>query len=198
MRTALTGAPRLRGISRRALHACVFLPPPFSLNAALLAGRDRQRPDPPEHRPEQASGQMTLRQQQPVVPRVFHQAPAGLDEAQLHTGQRPAVDALRQHQSSTQIPKVVGQHAQLQLDLVRLEPVTGQPGPMRPYYPKIRPSLFVLSDADLGPDLLDRVRTLVRDLLARISDLAVVPYSLDHSSRPDSHGSRREEPRHGG
>ena len=35
-----------------------------------------------------------------MVSCMFHQTPAGLDEALLHIGQRPAVDALRQHQSS--------------------------------------------------------------------------------------------------
>ena len=81
--------------------------------------------------PEHASGQMTLRQQQPVVPRVFHQAPARLDEALLEAGQRPAVDVFRQYEPPPQIPEVVGEHAQLQPDLVRPEPVTRQPRPMR-------------------------------------------------------------------
>jgi len=34
---------------------------------------------------------MTLGQQQPGVPRVFHQPAAGLDEARLQAGQRPTV-----------------------------------------------------------------------------------------------------------
>ncbi len=58
------------------------------------AGRHRQRPDPLKHRPEQASGQMALRQQEPVIARVFYQPAAGLDEALLQ-GQRPAVDPCR-------------------------------------------------------------------------------------------------------
>ena len=74
---------------------------------------------------------MTLRQQQPVVPRMLHQTPTGLDEPLLHTGQRPAFDPPRQHQPPPQIPEVVGQHAQLQPDLVRPEPVTREPRPMR-------------------------------------------------------------------
>jgi len=96
-----------------------------------LPRRDRQGPDPLQHRPEQASGQMALGQQQPVVPGMFHQAPAGLDEALLHAGQRPAVDALRQHQAPPQVAQVVGEHAQLQADLVRPEPVTREPRPIR-------------------------------------------------------------------
>ncbi len=50
---------------------------------AGLARRDRQRPDPLEHRPKQASGQMTLRQQEPAGALVFHETPARLDEALL-------------------------------------------------------------------------------------------------------------------
>ena len=65
---------------------------------------------------------MALCQKQPVVPRVFHQAPARLDEALLETGQRPGVDPLRQYQPPPEVPQVVGQHAQLQPDLIRPEP----------------------------------------------------------------------------
>ena len=35
-------------------------------------------------------------------------------------------------------------------------------------------------------------------MYTRISDFAVVPYPLDHSSRPEFAGFRREEPHHGG
>ena len=37
------------------------------------------------------------------IPRMFHQAPAGLDEALLQAGQRPSVDALREHQPPPQV-----------------------------------------------------------------------------------------------
>ena len=56
-------------------------------DARPSACRGRERPDPLEHRPDQASGQVTLRQEQPVVARVFYQPPARLDEALLETGQ---------------------------------------------------------------------------------------------------------------
>jgi hypothetical protein len=46
------GAPVLRSVSGRHRPS---------------AGRYRQRPDPLEHRPEQAPGQLTLRQQEPVI-----------------------------------------------------------------------------------------------------------------------------------
>ena len=46
------------------------------------------------HRPEQASGQTTLLQQQPVIACVLYQPPARLDQALLQAGQWPALDAL--------------------------------------------------------------------------------------------------------
>jgi hypothetical protein len=70
---------------------CPSLPDALCGAGRALARRDRQRPDPPEHCPEQASCQMTLGQQQPVVPRMFHQTHAGFDKALLHTGERPPV-----------------------------------------------------------------------------------------------------------
>ena len=54
---------------------------------------------------------MTLRQQRPVAPRVFHQAPARLDEALLEAGQRPTLDAPWQHQPPPQVAQVVREHA---------------------------------------------------------------------------------------
>jgi hypothetical protein len=67
------------------------------------AGRHRERPDPPEHRPEQASGQVAFRQQQPVVAGVLDQPSAGLNQALLQAGQRPALDAPWQHQSPPRV-----------------------------------------------------------------------------------------------
>jgi hypothetical protein len=49
-----------------------------------------------------------------LVPRVFHQAPAGLDEALPHAGHLPAVDALGQHQPPPQLGQVLRQDTQLQ------------------------------------------------------------------------------------
>ena len=56
---------------------------------------------------------------------MFHQAPAGLDEALLQAGQRPAVDPCRQHEPPPQVAEIVGEHAQLQADL--RSPGTGDP-----------------------------------------------------------------------
>ena len=67
---------------------------------------------------------MTFGEQQPVVAGVLHQASAGLDEALLHAGERPAVDARRQHEPPLEIPEVVGHHAQLEAHFVGPEPMT--------------------------------------------------------------------------
>ena len=61
---------------------------------------------------------MAFRQQEPVVPSMFHQPPARLDEALLQTRERPGVDSRRQHQPPPEIPEVVREDAQLQPDLV--------------------------------------------------------------------------------
>ena len=45
---------------------------------------------------------MALGQQEPVVAGVFHQAPAGLDEALLEAGERPGVDPRRQDEPPPQ------------------------------------------------------------------------------------------------
>ena len=47
------------------------------------AYRHRQGPDPLQHRPEQAAGQVALGQQEPVVVRVLHQPPTRVDKALL-------------------------------------------------------------------------------------------------------------------
>jgi hypothetical protein len=109
-----------------------------SLRARLLrssvwrsARRDRQTPDALEHRAEQASRQVSFCQQQPKVTSMLHESPAGLDEALLQAGERPRVDALGQHQTPPQVPEVVRQHTELQSNLVRPEPVTREPRPVR-------------------------------------------------------------------
>src|SRR5712692_6355216 len=56
-------------------------PPRVSGNARRSAGRHGQRPDPPEHRPEQPPRQMTLRQQEPVVAGVECRPPDYADWA---------------------------------------------------------------------------------------------------------------------
>jgi hypothetical protein len=82
---ARAGSDRCQGISWTRLPCFALLRQPCSgapaAHQPIGTGSAQIRCSP-----EQASGQMTLRQQQPVVPRVFHQAPARLDEALLEVG----------------------------------------------------------------------------------------------------------------
>jgi len=73
-----------------------------------LPARHRQRIDPPQHLAKQPPVQMSLGQQQPVVPGVLDQSPASLHEPLLQASQRPGVDSLRQHQPPPQVAQVVG------------------------------------------------------------------------------------------
>ena len=56
---------------------------------------DRQCPDPPEHRSEQASGQMALCQQEPVVPRTLHQPMSRIVPAVSETWWRQPIHCQR-------------------------------------------------------------------------------------------------------
>src|SRR5262245_3902808 len=135
-------APRL---PRRFSDTCPTLYLLVACNPSVAprrsALRDRQRPDALEHRPEQPARQVTLRQQEPVVAGVLHQAPAGLDEPLLQTGERPAVDPLGQHETPPEIPQVVCEHAELQAHLIGPEPVTGQARPVRGLFAFLDPLL---------------------------------------------------------
>ena len=121
------------GLSRTPLPCCARSSPPVlhSARRTSSACRHRQGPDPLQHRPDQAPRQVTLRQEQPVVARVFHEPRGRLDEALLETGQRPRVDPMREHEPPQKMPKVVDEPAQRPPDLVRSEPVTGQSCPGR-------------------------------------------------------------------
>ena len=127
---ARAGSIWFRGIFRTPLPCCARSSPPVLRSARRTAAcRYRQGADPLQHRPEQAPSQVTPRQEQSVVARVFHEPCARLDEALLETGQRPRVDPLREHEPPPEMPNVVGEPAQRPLDLVRLEPVTGSSCP---------------------------------------------------------------------
>ena len=93
------------------LHRHLSVPSPPSrpispLPEPRLSCGHWQRRDPLRHCPAQAPRQMPLGQYEPVVPGMFHQAPAGLDQPLLHTGQRPVVDPPRQYQPPPQVPHV--------------------------------------------------------------------------------------------
>jgi hypothetical protein len=75
--------------------------------------------------------QMSLGQQQPVVPGALDQASTRLHQSLLEARQRLGVDPLRQHRPTPQVAHVVGQQAQLEACFIGPEPMTRQPGPMR-------------------------------------------------------------------
>src|SRR5271165_6873274 len=68
------------------------------LSSCLLPACDGQHRDPPHHTPKEPPRQMALRQQQPVIAGVFHQASTGLHQPLLQAGQRPVLDSLGQRQ----------------------------------------------------------------------------------------------------
>ncbi len=88
-----------------------------------LPCRERERLNPPHH-PEQPSGQMALRQEEPVAARMFYQPTACLHQPLLQTRQGPVPDPLWQCQPSPEIPQVVCNHAQPKPYLVAPEPMT--------------------------------------------------------------------------
>jgi hypothetical protein len=57
-------------------------------------------------------------------------APAGLEQPLLEARQGPALDGRGQDEPAQEIAEVVGDDSQEQADLVRAEPVTGEPGPV--------------------------------------------------------------------
>jgi hypothetical protein len=77
--------------------------------------------DSPHHASKQMAGQMALRQQQPVAPRVLYQPGARLHQSLLQPRQRPVANPVWQHQPP-EIPKVVSYHAQAQAHLAGPEP----------------------------------------------------------------------------
>ena len=73
--------PRLPPRNRFLRHSPTLPPsaPDFATAIGVLPARHRQRPDPPQHLAKQAPVQMSLGQQQPVVPGVLDQSPKGID-----------------------------------------------------------------------------------------------------------------------
>src|ERR1035437_8430602 len=65
-------------------------------SALALSRRGRQRRNLPQHAGKQPPCQMTLCQQQPVVPGMLYQTPAGFHQPLLQAGQRPVANPLGQ------------------------------------------------------------------------------------------------------
>ena len=62
---------------------------PLAVVKALLSRWHRQCRKPPHDRPEQPPCQVPFRQQQPIVPRMFHEAATRLHQSLLQARQRP-------------------------------------------------------------------------------------------------------------
>ena len=110
--------------------------------------------DAPENLSKEAPRQAALGQQEDEVPRMPDQAPAGLEQPLLETGERPALDGDRQDEPTQQIAKVIGDDAEQEADLIGPEPVTGEPGPVGGFLGVLdsllgRPTLVV--EANDGP-----------------------------------------------
>ena len=118
-------------------HLWLFRRRSSAVSGRPLSSRHWQRPDPPQHVAEQPPGQMTFRQEEPVVPCVLHQPASGFHQPLLETRERPALDSRRQDQSAPQVAQVVGQDAQLQAHFVRPEPMVRQPRPVRRCLPSL-------------------------------------------------------------
>src|SRR5207302_5367579 len=128
---ALLG-PSTLGMAALAPSSWTLLPPPtlaasVAAVKALLSRWHRQCRKPPHNHPEQSPRQVSLRQQQPVIPRMLHEPPARFHQPLLQTRQRPRVNSLRHGEPPPQVPKIVGDDAQGEPHLVRPKPVAAQP-----------------------------------------------------------------------
>ena len=100
--------PLLSRISRTPLHTCALSSRDFlgHRSPAILtapAAPNRLRSMSPK------TGQMTFRQQEPVVPGMLHQPVLSLYQPLLETRDRPARDPRRQHQPAPEVAQVVGE-----------------------------------------------------------------------------------------
>ncbi len=68
-----------------------------------LSRRNRQPGYPLAHPAKQPSRQMTLRQEQPIIPGMFHQPSACFHQPLLQAGERPVANSLRQHQPPSRL-----------------------------------------------------------------------------------------------
>jgi hypothetical protein len=123
-------APHLLPRNRFLRHYADLPPsaPDFVTAMGVLTRWHRQRRNPLQHAPKQTPVQMSLGQQQPVVPGVLDQSPTRFAQPLLQARQGPVADAQRQHQPPPQIPQVVSDYAQPQSGLIGAEAMATQPG----------------------------------------------------------------------
>ena len=88
-----------------------------------LSGRQRQCLDSPHHAGEQPPGQVSFRQQQPVVAGMLYQPAARLHQPLLQAGQRPIFEPAQQSQAPPEVALVVGENAAPQPNLIAAKPV---------------------------------------------------------------------------
>ena len=128
----------------------------------------RESLDAPENLPKEAPRQVAFGDLQGEVPGMSDEPRTGLEEPLLETRQGPALDGDRQDQPTQQIAEVVGDHPELQADLVGPEAVAGEPGPVGGFLALLdpllgRPALVVEADdraIGLGQGGDDEIRIL--------------------------------------
>ncbi len=99
--------PYFQGIAATPFRSPTSVPSRLlPLSSCLLSGRHRQRRDPPHHASKEPPRQVALCEQQPVIPGVLDQPPAGLHQPLLQARQRPVANPLRQCQPPPQVPQV--------------------------------------------------------------------------------------------
>ena len=153
---APTWSTSFQGISQTPLHTSALSSPGGlrCTSGRASVSRHWQRPDPPQHVAEQPPGQMPFCQQEPVVPRMLHQPASSFHQPLLETGERPALDPRRQNQSTPEVTQVVGQHRELEPNLVRPETMARQPRPVRRLLafldPLLRRPAFVVEPDERG------------------------------------------------
>jgi Transposase DDE domain len=107
---------------------------------------------------------MALRQQEPVIPRVFHQPPASLDEALLQAGQRPTVNAAS--------PSTCGKAVLSASDLNRAVRAIITPNRVPPAIPGVTP---------VSRNMIAAARDLYRDE-SFVVELSETVYALDSTT----------------
>ena len=102
---------RFTALPRTPRHPPCLFPPCFSCRLQTLSRGQGQRCDPVQYGSEELPCDMTLRQQQPVIPGVPYQPSARLHQPLLQTCQRPVPDFLWQYQPPPKVPQVIGDHS---------------------------------------------------------------------------------------
>jgi len=90
----------------------------------------REPLDARENLPKEEPCQVAFGKLEHEVPSVPNEAPAGLEQPLLEAREGPALDGDGQDEPTHEVAEVVGDHPKEQPDLVGLEAVAGEPGPV--------------------------------------------------------------------